>query len=794
MTNTELKNVFPDWKIVREIGRGSFGVVYEIEKDNFGHKEKSALKVISIPQNNSEIDDLLCDGLNEESITSRYENYMQDVVREYSMMADMNGCANIVYGDEVKYIRHDNRIGWDIFIRMELLTPLIKALGETIPDSQVIKIGMDICRALAFCKANKVIHRDIKPQNIFVARDGTYKLGDFGEAKTSDHSTSGAKTGTYKYMAPEVYNNQPYGAKADIYSLGMVLYWLLNERRTPFLPLPPEIPALSDEENARNKRFSGVQIPEPRHGSDVLKKIVLKACAFNTKDRYQDAAEMLKDLTNLAAASELAADVLLNTLPHERTNKKEETAGTIDNDDETVGAWKRETKRPKSKTDYSQEESIDEDTFSAKRNRALSSTGGGNQGKRVGRKRKTAETVFLTISVICICIGLIVLAKITGPIDPVQGFQVNTVGTTSAVLSWEKNKDAAAYELSYKFHSASEWNILKSSTSETKISINNLQAGKPYDFRIKAISGNSESEYTELDNIYTKYMNVSWLRPSEESENSIKLTWADNSSTNKFEITYCQTGQQVRAVNVYGTTYILENLEPGEYEFKIRAVGEGPASDYTSITYKLAKKYQIGDTVSFGSYEQDHAYNNSGITPIEWQILDIKDGNALLISKYALLSEYFSDSEVVVDKNGVTWQDSSLRSNLNGKFYSEAFSSAEKKHIVLTRLAENKEEKYCNRSCLATEDHIFLLSMSEADKYFKTNAARRCEPSKFVSDGAEAVMSGKYCEYWLRSATERIGFSLVVQADGAIMEAKGYHQNTRMPVRPAMWVELEGLS
>lgn len=180
-------------------------------------------------------------------------------------------------------------------------------------------------------------------------------------------------------------------------------------------------------------------------------------------------------------------------------------------------------------------------------------------------------------------------------VQPVTGFCVLSIGTTSAVLSWEKNKDVAAYELSYKLHSASKWNILKSSVSETKSGINNLQPGKSYDFRIKAITENAESEYTELNNIYTKYMKVSWLKPQEESGNSVKLTWADNSSTNIFEISYCLTGQQARTVKVFGTTYTLYNLEPGVYEFKIRAIGTGPASDYTGITYKLAKKNQIGD-------------------------------------------------------------------------------------------------------------------------------------------------------------------------------------------------------
>jgi len=111
-----------------------------------------------------------------------------------------------------------------------------------------------------------------------------------------EKTMSGTVIGTYKYMAPEVYNNQPYGTSADIYSLGLVLYWLLNERRMPFMPLPPEKLKHGMEEESRNRRFSGEPLPPPAHGSEKLKKIVLKACAYNPADRYSSAAEMLQDL------------------------------------------------------------------------------------------------------------------------------------------------------------------------------------------------------------------------------------------------------------------------------------------------------------------------------------------------------------------------------------------------------------------------------------------------------------------------------------------------------------------
>ena len=291
---------WPSWETVKLIGQGSFGTVYEIQRDIFGDVEKAALKVITIPQNASDIDEMYNDGYDEESIASTFKSHLKSIVAEYSMMRKMNGCANIVNCDDVRYVQHDDGIGWDIYIKMELLSPLTKALSGDISEDTVIKIGKDICTALELCKRYEIVHRDIKPQNIFVSPNGDYKLGDFGIAKTIEKTMGGTKIGTYKYMAPEVYNNQPYGSAADIYSLGLVLYWLLNKKRMPFLPMPPAKLSASMDETARNRRLSGEALPPPVNGSEELKRIVLKACAYKTEDRYAYAAQMLLDLNRIS--------------------------------------------------------------------------------------------------------------------------------------------------------------------------------------------------------------------------------------------------------------------------------------------------------------------------------------------------------------------------------------------------------------------------------------------------------------------------------------------------------------
>lgn len=290
------RELWPGWETVRLIGRGSFGSVYEIRRDVLGNEERAALKVITIPQNSSDIEEMYGEGYDEESITATFHEHLKSIVNEYSLMRKLNGSSNVVSCDDVRYIQHENGLGWDIYIKMELLTSLTRALPQQIPEETAIRAGIDLCHALELCKKHDIIHRDIKPQNIFVSDNGDFKLGDFGIAKTVEKTMGGTKVGTYKYMAPEVYNNQPYGGAADIYSLGMVLYWLLNERRLPFTPLPPAKLAVGAEETARTRRLSGEPLPAPAHGSNALKQIVLKACAYKPQDRYSDPAQMREAL------------------------------------------------------------------------------------------------------------------------------------------------------------------------------------------------------------------------------------------------------------------------------------------------------------------------------------------------------------------------------------------------------------------------------------------------------------------------------------------------------------------
>ncbi len=297
-----LGRIISGWKIIREIGRGGFGCVYEVEKESdFGAVAHSALKVISIPESDSEIDEYRLEGYDDVSMTALFKSRVEDITSEFRLMSKLKGCSNIVSFEDHWIVQHELDPGYNIYIRMELLTPLMRAYERELiekghNDSYVQRVGIDICRALERCARHNIIHRDIKPQNILVNEEGDFKLGDFGIAKTSDHTTRATKTGTFSYMAPEVYLSKPYNASVDIYSLGLVMYWMLNERRGPFLPLPPQTPTTQQAAEALERRMRGDALPAPKHGSEDLKRIVLKACTFDPKERYANPTEMKREL------------------------------------------------------------------------------------------------------------------------------------------------------------------------------------------------------------------------------------------------------------------------------------------------------------------------------------------------------------------------------------------------------------------------------------------------------------------------------------------------------------------
>ena len=290
--------VLDGWNITRLLGEGSYGKVFEIERSEFGQTYRAALKVITVPQSSAEVRSVISEGMSVSQAEAYFHGIVEELMHEFSIMFKLKGTANVVSCEDLRVLEHPDGIGWDILIRMELLHPLLPYVYEhPMARRDIIRLGIDICKALELCQRYNIIHRDIKPENIFISDNRDYKLGDFGIARTIERTTSGlSKKGTYSYMAPEVYAGREYGFSVDTYSLGLVLYRMLNKNRGPFLPQPPEAITYDNREQALARRVSGEPLPRPFYGEGRLGEIVLKACAFDPKDRYSSPQQLRQEL------------------------------------------------------------------------------------------------------------------------------------------------------------------------------------------------------------------------------------------------------------------------------------------------------------------------------------------------------------------------------------------------------------------------------------------------------------------------------------------------------------------
>ena len=302
---------FGSWYITRKLGQGNFGKVFQIERQEFDETYKAALKIITVPQSESEIKSVMASGMDQASVAEYFEGMAKEIVSEFKLMSTLKGNSCVVSYEDHQVITHENGLGRDILIRMELLTPLIDYIQTNkMTRRDVIKLGIDMCNALVLCQKRNIIHRDIKLENIFVSEDEHFKLGDFGIARTIEKTSGGlSKKGTYTYMAPEVYKGEEYGSSVDIYSLGIVMYRLLNNNRTPFLPPLPEKIKHSDADKALTLRIGGKIIPKPANADGRLAEIVLKACAYNSKERYSSPMEMRTELEAISYDSVEGEDI-----------------------------------------------------------------------------------------------------------------------------------------------------------------------------------------------------------------------------------------------------------------------------------------------------------------------------------------------------------------------------------------------------------------------------------------------------------------------------------------------------
>ena len=204
------------------------------------------------------------------------------------------------------------------------------------------------------------------------------------------------------------------------------------------------------------------------------------------------------------------------------------------------------------------------------------------------------------------------------------------------------------------------------------------------------------------------------------------------------------------------------------------------------------KTANVGDIIVFGAYEQDNNTSN-GKEDIEWLVLAKEDNKILVISDKALDCKPYNQS-----RDYVTWETCSLRNWLNNDFINAAFTAEERAMIPTVTVSADMNPEYNTNPGNATKDKVFLLSIVEAEKYFTSDEARKCVPTKYaISNGASTSDSytkgGKAtCLWWLRSPGFDQFIAAYVNYFGPVLRYGRSVGNVSNSVRPAMWITIDG--
>ncbi len=695
------------WHCECVLGEGSFGRVYKAVRREDGHDYYAAIKHISVPANAQQLNEARSSGLfnTEEELGAYFNDIAHDVKHEIDLMYRLKANTNIVSYEDHLVIPKPDGIGYDIFIRMELLRDLSSIIAEKAYPVDVAKVGIDICAALEVCVRSNIIHRDIKPSNIFMNENGDFKLGDFGIARVLSGATAGvSKKGTYTYMAPEIYRCEPANFTSDIYSLGIVLYKMLNENRLPFMPLTGRV-TVQDQENALIKAVSGAPMPPPANATPQMASVILKACAFDRRQRFQRPEEFAKALKAAAEGTYYPG------------------------------------------SDHYQQTVIE-----------------GGFAPAYGMPMQQPAPMPMPMQ---------------QPVQPVQQKKKN--GKKTGIILGILGALIAILGIGFAYV---YMNIIvpndKYSKAEALMKAGQYEEAKEAFLEIADFE-DSDQMVIKCEN-HMKYEEAVDLMENGDYEEAIKIFESLGTFGDSSQMVLRTTYRQAEAYMDYG--YYDEAAE--------LFISLGDFEDSADMAKKAGiwkiKDAKTRSIVEFGSYEQDNNTSN-GPEPIRWIVLSNNSSGVFLVSEQTLdCVKYHNES-----RKEITWEKCSLRTWLNNDFYNAAFSEYEKDFVGNTTVYGDTNSKYGTTGGATTTDKVFILSLSEIETYFPTDADKRCIPTRYAVERGVHTSSNYAGAGWWWARTP--GYDRVeavwIRVSGEPAMASHVVSKGNHGIRPAIWLEFD---
>lgn len=659
---SELKLVSPllsNMEVVSCVSTRGGSSVYIVRSSRSG--QSYYLKHISIPESQKQVDALMFTGAAStvEDAQGYYKQIAADYQQELETLETLSASPNIGCYRSYQIEPKEDGVGFDLYLLAEYRKTLLECMDETpMTHAGAVNLGLDLCSALGSLREAGLIHRNVKPSNVYLGAQEHYLLGDLGIAKIDELKyCSMPEEMLSSFSAPELFSLVgTLEPTADIYSVGMILYYVYNGRHGPF----------EDEKTspraADKLRVTGSELPAPMYADYEMAEIIRKACAFQPADRYQTPQEMREALVDYAKRNETPDTPIVPPIegehqladPHEEEpvepvqfadteTMEEDFKESFSPDTAILNAIideiHRETEAgnipdPDEQPEPEQPSGESSEPEDGEKKITLPARERTKPKKKRRRKSRWILPVLLTLLILGGA-GFAVWHFFIAPTNIfIDNIRVTNIGTSHLTVLAESKEPAGTFDLTCSDAYGNQ--NRKPCQPGTAVTFEGLASGTQY--TIAAYPNNGEKlngtySTTATTNALTELLSFT-ATPVSVTQAELNLIVRSGPDPELWTVTYGAQNVPAKTVAFAGHSVVISDLRSNtEYTFTLQAPENTELTGQTSVTFSTVPTVDIvpdSTTVALSSTSAILTWQYEGDAPEAWNVtLEDADGNVI---------------------------------------------------------------------------------------------------------------------------------------------------------------------
>lgn len=613
-------------EVVDCLSRRGGTAVYQVKSTK--SEQLYVLKHISVPETQRQVEALILTGAaaDQEAAQAYYEQVVTDYRTELETMEKLANSPNLDGFHSYEITPKEDGVGFDVYLLSEYRVTLEKYLTQTdMTHANAVNLAMDLCNALGELRQAGLIHRDVKPANIYLSQ-GHFMLGDMGLAQLEELKyCSMPESMLSSYSAPELFQLMAdVNPTVDLYAVGLILYRIYNGGHAPF----------EDEKTSAKQadklRITGQELPAPMFADYEMAELIRKACSFQPQDRYQTPEEMKQAFVDYMLRNQVGDTPILPPIVADETAidleaAEEEVIEPVQfTDAEELDETFKESFSPDSAMLNALIESVHRDIANdytaqdSEENPEEATDAAPRKAKKAAKWLPTVLAVLLVLGLAASAVWFFFIRKDTITVDQIE-IKDRTTDSITVLLSTDYDPDGFQVVCTDAYGNVSRQDYVPGEPN----TFAGLASGAQYSFSVEGkqqehIAGTVPANASTKSNT-----NIISLTVSRQTVSELELTFIpDGAEPEQWSVSYGPVGENAQVKMFTGHTVVLTGLEPDtEYEIQLLDSTDIQLTGITSVSGKTLSSVNV--TRVFAELSKSTAVINwefDGEAPASWNV------------------------------------------------------------------------------------------------------------------------------------------------------------------------------